>query len=55
MARVSDTRVVAYEPLLSPAALLDELPLDEAGRAGGANPGPRSAAVLEEPMTGCWW
>jgi 3-deoxy-7-phosphoheptulonate synthase len=30
MSRVSDTRVVAYEPLLSPAALLDELPLDDA-------------------------
>ena len=30
MPRVSDTRVVAYEPLLSPAALLDELPLDGA-------------------------
>ncbi|MCL2582971.1 MAG: 3-deoxy-7-phosphoheptulonate synthase [Streptosporangiales bacterium] len=30
MSRVSDTRIVAYEPLLSPAALLAELPLDEA-------------------------
>jgi 3-deoxy-7-phosphoheptulonate synthase len=30
MSRVSDTRVVAYEPLLTPAALLDELPLDGA-------------------------
>jgi 3-deoxy-7-phosphoheptulonate synthase len=30
MPRVSDTRVVAYEPLLSPAALLDELALDDA-------------------------
>jgi len=29
MPRVSDTRVVAYEPLLSPAALLDELPLGD--------------------------
>jgi 3-deoxy-7-phosphoheptulonate synthase len=27
MPRVSDTRIVGYEPLLSPAALLDELPL----------------------------
>jgi 3-deoxy-7-phosphoheptulonate synthase len=27
MSRVSDTRIVGYEPLLSPAALLDELPL----------------------------
>lgn len=30
MSRVSDTRVVAYEPLLTPAALLDELPLGDA-------------------------
>jgi 3-deoxy-7-phosphoheptulonate synthase len=29
MSRVSDTRIVAYEPLLSPAALLDELPLGD--------------------------
>jgi 3-deoxy-7-phosphoheptulonate synthase len=28
MSRVSDTRIVGYEPLLSPAALLVELPLD---------------------------
>jgi 3-deoxy-7-phosphoheptulonate synthase len=30
MSRVSDTRIVRYEPLLSPAALLDELPLGAA-------------------------
>jgi 3-deoxy-7-phosphoheptulonate synthase len=30
MSRVSDTRILAYEPLLSPAALLDELPLGDA-------------------------
>jgi 3-deoxy-7-phosphoheptulonate synthase len=30
MSRVRDTRIVAYEPLLSPAALVDELPLGEA-------------------------
>jgi 3-deoxy-7-phosphoheptulonate synthase len=30
MSRVSDTRIAGYEPLLSPAALLDELPLTEA-------------------------
>ena len=30
MSRVRDTRIVGYEPLLSPAALLDELPLTEA-------------------------
>jgi 3-deoxy-7-phosphoheptulonate synthase len=29
--RTSDTRIVAYEPLLSPAALLQELPLGDAG------------------------
>ncbi len=33
MPRTRDTRIVGYEPLLSPAALLDELPLSEtAGR-----------------------
>jgi len=31
MSRVRDTRIVGYEPLLSPAALLDELPLGAAG------------------------
>ena len=30
MSRVSDTRIVGYEPLLSPAALLLELPLGDA-------------------------
>jgi 3-deoxy-7-phosphoheptulonate synthase len=30
MSRVRDTRIVGYEPLLSPAALLDELPLSDA-------------------------
>jgi 3-deoxy-7-phosphoheptulonate synthase len=30
MSGVRDTRIVSYEPLLSPAALLDELPLREA-------------------------
>ena len=29
MPRTSDTRITGYEPLLSPAALLDELPLSE--------------------------
>jgi 3-deoxy-7-phosphoheptulonate synthase len=29
MSRVRDTRITGYEPLLSPAALLDELPLSE--------------------------
>jgi 3-deoxy-7-phosphoheptulonate synthase len=31
MSGVRDTRITGYEPLLSPAALLDELPLGEAG------------------------
>jgi 3-deoxy-7-phosphoheptulonate synthase len=30
MSRVRDTRIAGYEPLLSPAALLDELPLGDA-------------------------
>ncbi len=29
MPGTSDTRITGYEPLLSPAALLDELPLTE--------------------------
>jgi len=29
MSRVTDTRIVGYEPLLSPAALVDELPLSD--------------------------
>jgi 3-deoxy-7-phosphoheptulonate synthase len=29
MPRTRDTRITGYEPLLSPAALLDELPLSE--------------------------
>jgi 3-deoxy-7-phosphoheptulonate synthase len=33
MPRVSDTRVLAYEPLLTPAALIEELPLGEARAA----------------------
>jgi 3-deoxy-7-phosphoheptulonate synthase len=32
-ARTNDTRIAGYEPLLSPAALLDELPLSEAATA----------------------
>jgi 3-deoxy-7-phosphoheptulonate synthase len=33
MTRTSDTRITGYEPLFSPAALLDELPLREAATA----------------------
>ena len=33
MTRTSDTRITGYEPLLSPSALLDQLPLGEAAAA----------------------
>src|SRR5256885_1265932 len=33
MTRTSDTRITGYEPLLSPSALLDQLPLDDAATA----------------------
>jgi 3-deoxy-7-phosphoheptulonate synthase len=33
MTRTSDTRITGYEPLFSPAALLDELPLSDAATA----------------------
>src|SRR5260370_41333289 len=33
MTRTSDTRIIGYEPLFTPAALLDELPLSEAAMA----------------------
>jgi 3-deoxy-D-arabino-heptulosonate 7-phosphate (DAHP) synthase len=33
MTRTSDTRITGYEPLLSPAALLDQLPLDDEASA----------------------
>src|SRR5229473_1762534 len=33
MTRTSDTRITGYEPLFTPAALLDELPLSEAAMA----------------------
>ena len=49
MPRTRDTRITGYEPLLSPAALLDEMPLtDEAAAHGGAHPhrGPRRARLL---------
>jgi 3-deoxy-7-phosphoheptulonate synthase len=47
MPRVSDTRVVAYEPLLSPAALLDELPLGEAEAEAVARSRADVQAVLD--------
>src|SRR6201994_1676226 len=33
MTRTSDTRITGYEPLLSPSALLDQLPLGEEAAA----------------------
>ena len=33
MTRTSDTRITGYEPLLAPAALLDQLPLGEEAAA----------------------
>ena len=47
MPRVSDTRVVAYEPLLSPAALLDELALDDALTASVERSRAEVRAVLD--------
>jgi 3-deoxy-7-phosphoheptulonate synthase len=47
MPQVSDTRVEAYEPLLSPAALLDELPLDEAAAEVVARTRAEVRAVLD--------
>ena len=47
MPRVSDTRVVAYEPLLSPAALLDEFPLDDAREAAVERSRAEVRAVLD--------
>jgi 3-deoxy-7-phosphoheptulonate synthase len=47
MPRVSDTRVVSYEPLLSPAALLDELPLGDAIAAVVERSRAEVRAVLE--------
>jgi 3-deoxy-7-phosphoheptulonate synthase len=47
MPRVRDTRVVAYEPLLSPAALLDELPLENALAAAVERSRAEVRAVLD--------
>jgi phospho-2-dehydro-3-deoxyheptonate aldolase len=33
MTRTSDTRITGYDPLLSPSALLDQLPLDDEATA----------------------
>ena len=47
MSRVSDTRIIGYEPLLSPAALLHELPLDEAPQEVVARTRAEVRAVLD--------
>ncbi|MBV9858047.1 MAG: 3-deoxy-7-phosphoheptulonate synthase [Streptosporangiaceae bacterium] len=48
MSRVRDTRIVAYEPLLSPAALLEELPLGAAGAATVERSRAEVRAVLDQ-------
>jgi 3-deoxy-7-phosphoheptulonate synthase len=47
MSRVSDTRIVGYEPLLSPAALLHELPLGEEPQEVVASTRAEVRAVLD--------
>ncbi|MGH3264861.1 MAG: 3-deoxy-7-phosphoheptulonate synthase [Trebonia sp.] len=47
MSRVSDTRIVGYEPLLSPAALHDELPLGEVQQETVARTRAEVRAVLD--------
>jgi 3-deoxy-7-phosphoheptulonate synthase len=47
MSRVSDTRIVGYEPLLSPAALLHELPLGQAQQEAVAGTRAEVRAVLD--------
>ncbi|MGH3295247.1 MAG: 3-deoxy-7-phosphoheptulonate synthase [Trebonia sp.] len=47
MSRVSDTRIVGYEPLLSPAALLHELPLGETQQETVARTRAEVRAVLD--------
>jgi 3-deoxy-7-phosphoheptulonate synthase len=47
MSRVSDTRIVGYEPLLSPAALLHELPLGETQQETVAKTRAEVRAVLD--------
>jgi 3-deoxy-7-phosphoheptulonate synthase len=47
MSRVSDTRIVGYEPLLSPAALLHELPLGDVQQETVARTRAEVRAVLD--------
>jgi 3-deoxy-7-phosphoheptulonate synthase len=47
MTRTSDTRITGYEPLFSPAALLDELPLTEKATATVEQSRAEVRAVLE--------
>ena len=55
MPHTSDTRVLGYEPLLSPAGLLEELPLGSAAAGHwSSSPGPKSAPSWAAPMAGSW-
>jgi 3-deoxy-7-phosphoheptulonate synthase len=47
MPRTRDTRITGYEPLFSPAALLDELPLTEQATATVERSRAEVRAVLE--------
>ena len=47
----ADTRIVGYERLISPTALLDELPLSERRRRAWRVPGAKSAPCSTGPMT----
>ena len=47
MPRTRDTRITGYEPLFSPATLLDELPLSERPRGSWSTAAPRSAPCLD--------
>lgn len=51
MTRTTDTRIVGYEPLLLPTALLDELPLSDEAAASVERTRTRSAPCLTGPMT----
>ena len=48
MTSTRDTRIVGYEPLLSPAALLDELPLDDKAAATVGRTRAQVRAVLDQ-------
>ena len=54
MTRTSDTRITGYDPLFSPAALLDELPLSDVATATVEQSRAEVRAVLDGSVTGCW-